>query len=630
MPSLHVEPIQILVVDDDHYLLQTLADTLRLRGYEPHTAATAHVGLELVERLSQPLAIALVDLRLPDMDGIELVSRIRDLSQDTQAVILTGDASIDSAVRALREQSFDYLVKPIRPDELFQTLERATARWQRRLGRTAMPASEDRLRRIFDAIGDALFITDNVERIVEANTAACRLTGRAPDELESRPLAELFASGAPARATVASPGERRILHREGNVRAVEVRTARFAPDRVIHVVRDRSEQRQLEEQLRQAQKMEAVGRLAGGIAHDFNNLLTAIRGYAALLLDECMPGTVLHQDLDEIRQAADRASTLARQLLAFSRRQVMQLKVLDLAVVIAELERMLLRVIGEDIELVSSVPPDVGHVRADPGHIEQVIMNLVINARDAMPEGGQLAIEAHNEDLDTEQARRIGYGVQPGRYVTLAVRDTGVGIEAVDLAHIFEPFFTTKDRGEGTGLGLSTVLSIVQGLGGALAVESERDGSIFRVYLPRVDEPADDLSRHATAGLPVGTETILVAEDDTAVRALVCKALTRHGYTVLDAGDGDEALAIANRHAGPIHLMLTDVVMPGIGAHELTARISQPHPEMRVLYTSGYTRDSIARRGALDPDIAFLEKPFTLDALGRKVREVLDTTVTDA
>lgn len=627
MRSLNVEPIQVLVVDDDYHLLRTLADTLRLHGYRPHTARTAHDGLAVVGRLSAPPAIALIDLRLPDMDGIELVGRLRDVCENTQAVILTGDASIDSAVRAMREQSFDYLVKPVGPQELFRTIEKASERWQHQLAVAPARESEERHRRMFEAIEDGLFMTDSTNRILEVNTAACRLTGRAPAELESRPLAELLVSVPAERASV--PAERGIRHRDGTVRIVDVRTTCLMPDRLVHVVRDRSERRQLEEQLRQAQKMAAVGRVAGGIAHDFNNLLTAIRGYAALLLDECRPGTLLQEDLDEIRKAADRASTLARQLLAFNRRQVLRLKVVDLAVVIADIEKMLLRVIGDDIELGTDLQRDLGHVRADPGHIEQVIMNLVINARDAMPEGGHVALEGRNVSLDAEEARRVGYGVRPGRYVVLAVQDTGAGIETADLTRIFEPFFTTKEQGKGTGLGLSTVLGIVQRLGGALAVESCPGGSIFHVYLPRVDEPADDVSSHASAGLAAGTETILVAEDDAAVRTLVCKALTRHGYTVLDACDGDEALAIANRHAGPIHLLLTDVVMPGIGARELTAQISMPHPEVRVLYTSGYTKDAVARRGVSDAGIAFLEKPFTLDALGRKVREVLDIAAVD-
>jgi signal transduction histidine kinase len=385
--------------------------------------------------------------------------------------------------------------------------------------------------------------------------------------------------------------------------------------------------RSLEAQLNLSQRMEAVGQLAGGIAHDFNNILTAISGYADLLLADIPEGDHRRKDVEEIHQAAQRAASLTQQLLAFSRRQVMQPKIIDLNTLVAEIEKMLRRLIGEDILFATVLHPRLGNVRADPGQLEQVIVNLAVNARDAMPQGGRLTIETRNVELDETYAADHP-GVTPGRYVLLAVSDTGMGMSEETRAHIFEPFFTTKARGKGTGLGLATVYGIVQQTGGHIWAYSEQGrGTTMRVYLPRVDQPAQPIERPEEAAPEDlrGNETILLVEDETAVRAVTRQLLERSGYRVLEASDGPAALALVEK-AGPrlqVDLLLTDVIMPGMSGRELADQLSAQRPQLRVLYMSGYTDDAVVRHGMLDPDLSYLEKPFRPAKLLAKVRETL-------
>jgi PAS domain S-box-containing protein len=387
--------------------------------------------------------------------------------------------------------------------------------------------------------------------------------------------------------------------------------------------------RRSEEELRQSQKMEAIGRLAGGIAHDFNNLLSIILSYSAMMMEALSPDDPLRADAEQIAIAGQRARDLTRQLLAFSRRQMLRPEVLDLTEIVRGVEPMLRRVLGEDIELTISLAQPTPLVKADPGQLQQIIMNLVVNARDAMPEGGQLWIETTDVVLDQEFVRRhFTAGGKPGPYVCLTVSDTGVGLDEETRTRIFEPFFTTKPRGKGTGLGLSTVLGIVQQSGGHVTVESRpHEGAAFRVYLPRTTEPRVAAPPVREPRQPVakrGSETVLLVEDEGQLRVLARDILRGAGYQVFEAPNAAEAIKISQRHAGPIHLLVTDVVMPHIGGQELARRLAAERPRMRVLYMSGYTDDAIVQGGMVDPSVAFLPKPITPDTLLGKVRETLD------
>jgi two-component system, cell cycle sensor histidine kinase and response regulator CckA len=383
--------------------------------------------------------------------------------------------------------------------------------------------------------------------------------------------------------------------------------------------------RRSEEQLRQAQKMEAVGQLAGGIAHDFNNLLTAILSYCELLLEEIRQGDPIRGDIEQIRQAGQRAAGLTRQLLAFSRRQVLQPKVLSLNAVVESTDGMLHRLIGADILLEIRCEPGLWHVLADPGQLEQVLVNLVVNARDAMPRGGRILVTTQNRELRADSLLR-GNGVRPGSYVALTVRDTGVGIDPANHARVFEPFFTTKEPGKGTGLGLSTVYGIVQQSGGHVAVESAPgEGAMFTVLLPRHlgGEPAT-ASRVDRRRLPGGTETLLLVEDEAAVRSSARRLLERQGYTVLEARHGGDALRIVEESGRQVDLVVTDLVMPEMGGKELAERLRAHRPGLKVLFMSGYTEKVIAAGGIMPPNTGFVEKPFTVEQLMRRLREILD------
>jgi PAS domain S-box-containing protein len=395
------------------------------------------------------------------------------------------------------------------------------------------------------------------------------------------------------------------------------------------IAEDVTERKLLGEQLRQAQKMQAVGQLAGGVAHDFNNLLMVMKGHAELLGNQLGEKTPLYKHVEQLEKAAERAAALTRQLLAFSRMQVLQPRVLDLNRVVEDMVQMIPRLVGENIELMFQPGANLGKVKADPGQVEQALLNLVVNARDAMPRGGRLTIETSNCELD-ESSGQHGVIVPPGKYVMLAVSDTGAGIPPEIQSRIFEPFFTTKEPGKGTGLGLSMVYGIVKQSGGFIWVYSEPGkGAAFKIYLPRVDAAAETTTKsRPQVGSLAGTETVLLVEDEESVRELVSNFLRDHGYKVLEAGDGEAALETVRGHGGPIHLLVTDVVMPKLSGRELALRLTKAHSELHVLFISGYTNDAVVRHGVLEGDMDFLQKPFTLKDLARKMREVLDRATT--
>jgi nitrogen-specific signal transduction histidine kinase len=402
---------------------------------------------------------------------------------------------------------------------------------------------------------------------------------------------------------------------------------RGAHGEVTHFIatkQDVTERKTLEAQLHQASKMEAVGRLAGGVAHDFNNLLTIINGYSQILQEKLRSDTEASGHLREISLAGERAATLTRQLLAFSRRQVLTPQVLDLNAVVSNLDKMLQRLIGEDIKLHTHLDPTLGRVKADPGQIEQVLMNLVVNARDAMPTGGNLTLETSNVELDETYANTHPT-VQPGPHVMLAVSDTGVGMTPETKARIFEPFFTTKEQSKGTGLGLATVYGIVKQSGGSIWVYSELGhGTVFKIYLPLVgDYPvAKELAKTETDSA-AGTETILVVEDEKGVRSLIRLALISAGYKVLEVEDGKSAVAMCANYDGPIHMLLTDVVMPQMSGPAVAGKVATLRPGIKVLYMSGYTDDAMVHHGVLGQDTPFIQKPFSPTGLRQKIREVL-------
>ena len=506
----------------------------------------------------------------------------------------------------------------------------------------ALQKREAKLRTIFERVAVGIGLVDLEGRLMESNPALQEILGYSEKELQNRVFTEfthpddLTADTNLYKELLEGKRdhhqtEKRFIRKDGEIvwslqNVSLVRASGGEPLFMIFMVEDITERKRLENHFLQSQKMETVGRLAGGISHDFNNILTVIKGYSQLLLSELNEDHPLRENLEEIKKATERAEDLTRQLLAFSRRQVMEMKVIGLNHLIKNLEKMLRRVIGEDIELTTVLTDDLGRIKTDPAQIEQVILNLAVNARDAMPSGGKLTLETTNVELDKDYAH-THISVAPGRYVMLSVSDTGCGMTPEVKERIFEPFFTTKGQGKGTGLGLSTVYGIVKQSGGNIWVYSEPgEGTTFKIYIPRVEEEIDALpSQEEILDLPKGNETVLLVEDDPSVWNLADRFLRGQGYKVLGATNGNEAIQIAQEHLKEkIHLLLTDMVMPQMGGKELVGRFKSLHPEIKVLFISGYTDSAITHHGLSEPDTALLQKPFLLTSLAIKVREVLD------
>ena len=551
-------------------------------------------------------------------------------------VVLVPENQRQLGRQMLEAGASEYLVKEkLNKDSLKRALRYAI---ERNRAENSVRQWEKRSEDLFENTRDILFTLDLEGNVISLNKAAEEVLGWPLNEAREKNIKGLV---APEHAALCGEMMRRIvseeplqhfeiamLRKDGRKVLLEASArlirSKGKKDCVQGIARDVTERRQLENMVRQSQKLEAIGRLSGGLAHDFNNLLCVINGHTELLTEALQPGEPAMRSVTQIRKAADSAAALTRQLLAFSRRQVFHPQVVDLNTIVTETERLLARVIDEHVEFCTALDPALGRVLVDPVQVEQVIINLVLNARDAMPEGGKLTIETTNLDLQEDHQSKLSQ-IPAGKYVMLALTDTGCGMNEETQSRIFEPFYTTKEMGKGTGLGLATVYGIVKQSGGFIWVYSEEGrGTTFKVYFPRVAGPLTEARSSRHIEISKGTETILVVEDAEPLRALTKEFLTACGYTVLEAANGDEAIRIAQSFAETIDLLLTDVVMPRMGGKSLVEQMAQIRPNTRVLYMSGYPNDGIVQAGILANGVALLEKPFTREILSKRVRQVLD------
>ena len=606
---------------------------------EDYLAVLAGGGLDLI----------LSDYSLPGFDGMTALSIARQQAPDVPFLFVSGAMGEDAAVESLRSGATDYVLKQrltrLGP-AVARALNEAAERRARREAEDALRREQHFLRAVLDSLQTGVVACDSTGTVTLFNRAARETHGLPNAPLPAMERArhyKLLSADGKTRMPDEDLPLFRALRGERVRDAVLVIAPSNGPARTVLVSgqpivddlgqslgavvaqHDVTEHRHLEAQLRQAQKLEAIGLLAGGIAHDFNNLLTAIMGYGQLMQNRQQEEDPAFSDTQEILKAADRAASLTRQLLAFSRQQVLDLRVLDLNAVVTDLHKMMRRLIGENIDLLTVPAANLGRIKADRGQLEQVLINLVVNARDAMPSGGKLTIETANVDLDEGYARsRIE--LKAGRYVFVAVSDTGCGMSPEVVARIFEPFYTTKEQGKGTGLGLSTVHGIVKQSDGHIEVYSEQGtGTTFKIYLPHVEEAAEATAPPVSSAKPRhGRETILLVEDEEVIRRVITQSLESHGYHVLTAEDGSQAIAFCEGSDQPIDLLITDVVMPLMSGPQLVHRMASLRPELPVLYISGYTDHALVHQGHREAGSAFLQKPFTPDVLARKVREVLD------
>jgi PAS domain S-box-containing protein len=628
-----------LVLEDYEPDAELLLDALKRGGFDTdyELADTAETMREALAR--RPWDIVISDYSMPGFNALKALSVLRESGKDIPFIVISGTIGEENAVEALKMGAHDFLVKG-RLARLVHVVERelreARERAARREAEHALRESEQRYRRIIETTNEGVWILDTAGKTTFCNPRLASMLGSEQKAMVGASIFDFVRDEATVKALqhhearAAGQSEIRLDRKDGNFTWALLDTTPIVDssgqyEGALVMAMDVSQRKRLEEQLRQAQKMEAVGSLAGGIAHDFNNLLSVILSGTSLILEGLKPGDPIIGELEEVRKAGERAGALTRQLLAFSRQQLLEPRTLDLNQIVLGLEKMLRRLMGEDIDLSLLLSHMLGKMQADPGQIEQIIMNLVVNARDAMPQGGKVTIESGNCQL-TPAYTALHLGVTPGDYVMLAVTDTGIGMDAETRSRIFEPFFTTKEKGRGTGLGLSTVFGIVQQSGGHIWVYSEPGkGTTFKVYFPRKDGPVDKPATMPPSPLTLrGVETILLVEDEDQVRAISRTILRRYGYNVLEAQNGGEAFLICERYTAKIHLLVTDVVMPRMSGRQLAERLAPMRPDMRVLFVSGYTENSVVHHGVLDAGIAFLQKPITPDALLRKVREVID------
>ena len=654
VPAVPERPARILIVDDEENDRQLLQVLLAAEGFIVDAAGSGAEALAIIAR--EPPDLILLDVRMPDMDGYQVAETIKSNRAlvPIPIVMVTVEDDRDTMMRALALGVEDFLVKPVHRDELYmrvRNLLRLKAygdhqgRYSQLLEReasartAALIASEQRYRALFESARDAIAVLTREGVVREMNQRWEDIVGVSREQLRGRHIRDFAAPGQETanvesyERMIASNGAvsapLRIATADGSSLVMEFSHAIIevaGESLVLAIGRDVTEHRQLEEQLRQAQKLEVIGQLAGGVAHDFNNILTAILGFCDLLLMELGPNDAGRTDVFEIKTAGERAAGLTQQLLAFSRKQILQPSVLDINDAIKGMELMLRRLIPAHIDLVVSLQGEIGAIKIDPTQLEQIVINLVVNAADAMPRGGKLTVETSNVHLD-EHYRRRHLPVTPGDHVMLAVSDTGVGMDDVTSRRVFEPFFTTKELGKGTGLGLATVYGIVKQSGGDIWVYSEPGhGSAFKIYLPAVTAQLSSTVKTTTAPETAlrGSETILLVEDDEAVRRLARLILERAGYRIVEAKNPRDAVLAADQFGERIDLLLSDLIMPESEGPPLLDRLVPARPDLRVLYISGYADEAVVRHGVIVEGTPFLQKPFTPLALCGKVREVLD------
>jgi two-component system cell cycle sensor histidine kinase/response regulator CckA len=636
------KPLRILHLEDDRQDSELVAGCLRAGGMDCRIERVDDRDSFEREVRSGNYHVILSDFKLPAYDGAAALTFAREHRPDIPFILVSGAVGEEAAVGCLVGGATDYVLKG-HLSHLIPSLQRALResedRQARQRAEEALLLSEQRYRRLFEAAKDGILLLDAVSgRILDANPSVLELLGYSAEKVLGRTPEEVGICGndAATHAAFAELTSReyvrlsgvRLFAVSGQFVDVEFVGSGYEVDeqRIIQVnVRDISERRRLENDLRQSQKLEAVGRLAGGVAHDFNNMLTVINSYTELALKSLPADHPLQSDLEEVRKAGIRAARLTGQLLAFSRKQIMKLVICSPNSVIVDIERMLRRVIGEDVELVLQLAPDLGNVLADPGQLEQVLMNLIVNARDAIERGGTITIATFNSEIGPDVAHARS-DLRPGPYVTLSVSDTGSGMDDATVGRMFEPFFTTKSQGKGTGLGLPTVYGIVKQSGGFIDVESEvGKGTTIRIHLPRQQGQAVgvEAAPPTTEGPARADETILLVEDDASVRRLVHRVLSQRGYRVLSARSATEALSLAANHNDPIALLLTDVVLPGMDGCDLARSLVAARPMLKVIYMSGYTAEAVLHLGPTEGRATLIEKPFAVAELLRRIRSVL-------